>query len=156
SAEQIATAHRLLDAGVDVILGHHPHVLEPAEVYRRNDGTLGLVAYSLGNFVSNQSRTYAYGVQPDRMGDTRDGVALSFSLVKKDYGGGVVRVEIADLSAQPLWTDNNALDLARDPALAPAIGVVSLDAELLRAREALEHAAGEARVPFQKRIELLA
>ncbi|MBD1371759.1 CapA family protein [Hazenella sp. IB182357] len=44
----------LIDAGADVVLGHHPHVLEPVEVY--NDG---VIFYSLGNFVFDQgwSRT---------------------------------------------------------------------------------------------------
>lgn len=38
--------HELIDAGADVILGHHPHVLQPMERYKR-----GLIAYSLGNFA---------------------------------------------------------------------------------------------------------
>jgi len=43
---QIQLARQLIDAGVDVVLGHHPHVLQGWEIYRR-----GLVLYSLGNFV---------------------------------------------------------------------------------------------------------
>jgi len=39
-------AHGLIDAGVDLIMGHHPHVLQGIERY--NDG---LIAYSLGNFL---------------------------------------------------------------------------------------------------------
>lgn len=38
--------HRLIDAGTDIVAGHHPHVVHPVEVYGD-----GLVAYSLGNFV---------------------------------------------------------------------------------------------------------
>jgi len=54
---QTQLAQELLKAGADAILGHHPHVLEPI-VYsekdspQRNKGKL--VAYSLGNFVSDQ------------------------------------------------------------------------------------------------------
>lgn len=44
--EQIALAHRLIDAGASVVLGHHPHVIQPMERYHG-----GLIAYSLGNFV---------------------------------------------------------------------------------------------------------
>tara|TARA_R110000850_G_scaffold102658_1_gene212020 strand:- start:14379 stop:15491 length:1113 start_codon:yes stop_codon:yes gene_type:complete len=44
--DQIDLAHRLIDAGVDVIFGHHPHVLQPVERYKS-----GLIFYSLGNFV---------------------------------------------------------------------------------------------------------
>lgn len=43
---QIELAHRLIDAGADIILGHHPHVVQGIEVYQGR-----LIAYSLGNFV---------------------------------------------------------------------------------------------------------
>ena len=44
----------LIDAGADIVVGHHPHVLEPVEVYKH-----GVIFYSLGNFISDQgwSRT---------------------------------------------------------------------------------------------------
>jgi len=43
---QQRVAHRLLDGGVDMVIGHHPHVLQAIERYGE-----GLVAYSLGNFL---------------------------------------------------------------------------------------------------------
>jgi poly-gamma-glutamate synthesis protein (capsule biosynthesis protein) len=39
-------AHRIIDAGADVIVGHHPHVLQGIERYRG-----GIIAYSLGNLL---------------------------------------------------------------------------------------------------------
>ena len=42
------------DCGVDLVLGTHPHVVQPAELVQRADGQEMLVYYSLGNFVSNQ------------------------------------------------------------------------------------------------------
>lgn len=42
------------DQGVDIILGHHPHVLQPAEWLDRKDGGETFVIYSLGNFLSGQ------------------------------------------------------------------------------------------------------
>ena len=121
---EIELAYRLLEGGVDVLLGHHPHVLQPVEVYRTSDGRIGLIAYSLGNFLSNQSRYYLHGLQPEKMGNTRDGAILRFSIVKKAYGHGVdsiERIELAKLSVEPLWTDNNALDRKRDAKLPVAI-----------------------------------
>ncbi len=50
SAVQIALYHRLIDMGADVVLGHHPHVLQPVEWYQ-GPHHAGLIAYSLGNFV---------------------------------------------------------------------------------------------------------
>lgn len=46
--------HALVDAGADVVIGHHPHVLEPVERYKD-----GVILYSLGNFIFDQgwSRT---------------------------------------------------------------------------------------------------
>lgn len=46
SFTQRRVAHALVDAGADLVIGHHPHVLQGIERYRR-----GLIAYSLGNFL---------------------------------------------------------------------------------------------------------
>ena len=47
--EQQKIARRLIDAGADVIAGHHPHVLQGIEYYNG-----GLIFYSLGNFIFDQ------------------------------------------------------------------------------------------------------
>lgn len=44
--EQIHFAHKTIRYGADLIVGHHPHVLQGIEKYRN-----GLIAYSLGNFI---------------------------------------------------------------------------------------------------------
>jgi poly-gamma-glutamate capsule biosynthesis protein CapA/YwtB (metallophosphatase superfamily) len=44
--KQIKLAHSLVDAGADVIVGHHPHVLQGIEVYKDK-----VIAYSMGNFI---------------------------------------------------------------------------------------------------------
>ncbi|MBN2493120.1 MAG: CapA family protein [Deltaproteobacteria bacterium] len=138
SQADIDQAHRLIEGGVDVILGHHPHVLRPVEVYQASDGRVGFVAYSLGNFISNQSRYYVHGLQPARIGNTRDGVILRFSAIRKDYGHGIVKVELADLSVQPLWTRNNALARRRDKKLPVIIRVVANDREIEKLREQIQ------------------
>jgi len=46
SKRQQGQAHLLIDSGIDIILGHHPHVLQPVERYKH-----GLIFYSLGNFI---------------------------------------------------------------------------------------------------------
>lgn len=43
---QRSLAHEAVDAGADLVIGHHPHVLQGLEVYRNK-----LIAYSLGDFV---------------------------------------------------------------------------------------------------------
>lgn len=46
-------AHALIDAGADLIIGHHPHVLQSIEVYKKR-----IILYSLGNFVFDQHKLY--------------------------------------------------------------------------------------------------
>ncbi len=46
NAQQQEFARAAIDAGADVIIGHHPHVLRGIERYRR-----GIIFYSLGNFT---------------------------------------------------------------------------------------------------------
>ncbi len=52
---QRSTAKQLVDAGADIIIGNHPHVLRDIEEIEREDGSTALCAYSLGNFISAQS-----------------------------------------------------------------------------------------------------
>jgi poly-gamma-glutamate synthesis protein (capsule biosynthesis protein) len=42
----------LAEHKVDLVIGHHPHVLEPFAIYNRGDGGTMTVFYSLGNFLS--------------------------------------------------------------------------------------------------------
>ncbi|MBI4691302.1 MAG: CapA family protein [Nitrospirae bacterium] len=49
TSEQQRIAHRIIDYGADVILGHHPHVLQGMELYKGR-----LICYSLGNFLFDQ------------------------------------------------------------------------------------------------------
>lgn len=52
---QRKTASTLAEAGADIIIGNHPHVLRNIEEIERSDGSHTLCAYSLGNFISAQS-----------------------------------------------------------------------------------------------------
>jgi hypothetical protein len=139
AAADVELAHQLVEAGALVVLGHHPHVLQPVELYRRADGQVGVIAYSLGNFVSNQSRNYVPGVTPDNVAATRDGVLLRVALARRDYGRGVTRVEVAGADVLPLWTENDTaeIDARREPKRVPAIRVVAVDRQLAAVRAEL-------------------
>ena len=51
--EQKQLAQKFADLGVDAIIGHHPHVLQPIEWINSDDGTHKTICiYSLGNFIS--------------------------------------------------------------------------------------------------------
>ena len=88
----VTQAKKLVAAGVDVILGGHPHMVQPVEFVEAQtaDGTLrrGLVAYSLGNFISNMCLQY-----------TDSGIMLDFTLRERPEGGFAV----ADVRAVPVY-----------------------------------------------------
>jgi poly-gamma-glutamate synthesis protein (capsule biosynthesis protein) len=77
--------------GADIIIGGHPHVIEPMKMFKTNDSSLdsGLVAYSLGNFFSNQRWRYSDA-----------GVILNFSITKNFSSG---KVYISKVNYVPTW-----------------------------------------------------
>jgi len=129
---QVELGHKLAEAGALVVFGHHPHVLQPLELYTRADGQRSIIAYSLGNFVSNQSRKYVHGITPEKVGDTRDAALVQVRLSKRDYGQGVVRTEVAGLDYLPLWTENDTADVASGGRA--SIRVVAIDRALAEVR----------------------
>lgn len=59
---QKETAQFLFDQGADIIIGSHPHVIQPMEWHKKDStGRETLVVWSLGNYVSNQRKTYTDG-----------------------------------------------------------------------------------------------
>jgi len=49
SFSQYELAYQIIDAGADLIIGHHPHVVQNIEIYKEK-----LIFYSLGNFIFDQ------------------------------------------------------------------------------------------------------
>ena len=87
--ETVVLAKKMIAAGVDVILGSHSHMVQPVEFLKaetENGGTrTGLVAYCLGNFISNQSARY-----------TDSGMVLDFT-VRRMEGGGFLTENVSIL-----------------------------------------------------------
>ena len=136
--EDVETAHKMLDAGASVIVGHHPHVLQPVETYKTQDGRDTVIFYSLGNFLSNQSRTYVDGLMPDKDGDPRDEMIGLFSAVRKDYGPAGVRVELGHVGILPVWSENNRNELASGRAKTTVIRPILMDREIPRLQARLD------------------
>ncbi|MEJ2605449.1 MAG: CapA family protein [Anaerolineales bacterium] len=53
SLPQVTAAHTAIDAGADLVLGHHAHVLQGIEFYNQ-----GVIVYGLGNFVFDDGDIY--------------------------------------------------------------------------------------------------
>jgi poly-gamma-glutamate capsule biosynthesis protein CapA/YwtB (metallophosphatase superfamily) len=140
--QDVDIAHDMLEAGASAVIGHHPHVLQPIETYLTKDKRNTVIFFSLGNFLSNQSRNYVSGLTPDKAGEQRDSLIIKFSVVKKDYGPAGNRFELADMGILPVWTENNHLLVKGGHARALFIGPVFMDREIpkLQARyDELDH-----------------
>ena len=94
---QVKIAQQLCDMGVDVIVGGHPHVVEPADLLTstQDENHKTLIIYSTGNAVSNQR------IREMRMktGHTEDGILFNFTLAKYIDGS----VEVIATSCVPTW-----------------------------------------------------
>ncbi|MEU0878300.1 CapA family protein [Lentzea sp. NPDC005914] len=124
-----AMAHAAIDAGADIVIGHHPHVLQGIEWYKGH-----LIVYSLGNFVFDQNflATFASVVvrtvwDGDHLLEAR---LLPLELV--DYrpvpltGDAARRVlgRIWELGLQPASTDRDRTGAVRAYLKQPAPDVV--------------------------------
>ena len=123
---QRTLAQQLADWGADVIIGTHPHVLQNAGWLTAEDGRRVFAAYSLGNFLSTQSKK-----------DQLIGAVLTLRLQKTTSPDGAVQLEVLDPQLHPTVTHYGAgksdvrTYLYRDytPELAAAHGVRANDSD---------------------------
>lgn len=89
-------AQKLCDAGVDIIIGSHPHVVEPVETITSTDGkNKTLVIYSLGNYISNQRRE-SVGAYSE------DGLMVNIKISKKSNEN---EAKIEKVTCIPTWVN---------------------------------------------------
>lgn len=79
--KQVRIAHKLVDSGADLIIGHHPHVIQGIENYKGS-----VIAYSLGNF---QMMTYDYDY------NSKFGIMLDIELKESKIDFKVIPLYIA-------------------------------------------------------------
>jgi hypothetical protein len=132
NSKDMDVAHDMLEAGAGMVIGHHPHVLQPIETYVTRDERNTVILYSLGNFLSNQSRAYVGGLTPDKTGEPRDSLVVQFAVIKRDYGPAGIRVELGDMGILPVWTENNSLQVRAGHAKTLFVGPIFIDREIRR------------------------
>ncbi len=82
-----------LASGADIVIGGHPHHVQPYELlHDAGQDKPHLVAYSLGNFVSAQRQRYTDG-----------GMVLYFTLSKKQDAAGKPAIDISDVHHKLVW-----------------------------------------------------
>lgn len=85
---QSQVAKFMVQSGIDLIVGGHPHVVQPIKwLPAKNESDSVAVAYSLGNFFSNQRDRYKNG-----------GIALQVQIIKRDS-----LAKIEQVSYEPFW-----------------------------------------------------
>lgn len=98
NSNQKKFAQKLCDLGVDVIIGGHPHVVQPFETLTGSSGNTSVCIYSLGNAVSNQRKEV---MDSEPSGHTEDGMIFGVKFDK--YSDGTI--VLADVDILPIWVD---------------------------------------------------
>lgn len=93
NAEQKALVKTLVNSGADIILGSHPHVVQPYQIFettgKQGNPKKAVVIYSMGNFISNQRGNY------------KDlGVIFKVN-IQKQFPNETI--EITEVKALPTW-----------------------------------------------------
>jgi poly-gamma-glutamate synthesis protein (capsule biosynthesis protein) len=98
----------VINYGADIIIGSHPHVIQPLEFFysTKNKVGKGLVAYSLGNFISNQRWRYS-----------DSGAILNISL---SQNGSTGEVTISNVSVLPTWVFKGKVENKNEFVILPS------------------------------------
>lgn len=105
NATQKAIAQQLCELGVDVIVGGHPHVIQPFETLTSTTGEKTYCIYSLGNAISNQTRDTLKDTTANAK-YTEDGMIFGVEFQKWNDG----TVEISEISILPTWVNKEWKD----------------------------------------------
>lgn len=88
--EQERLAKFLIQNGVKIVMGGHPHVVQPIDIQYGESGEIeNIIVYSLGNYISGM-----------RTIDTSGGMSVSFTISKNDKG----EIKIDDFDYDLVWT----------------------------------------------------
>ena len=113
SAYQEEVVNKTIKYGADIIIGSHPHVVQPVRFFKTNNGNLdtGFVAYSLGNFVSNQRWRYSDG-----------GPILNLSITKDFEKDSVF---ISNVKIVPTWVFKGKTERGNEYIILPSDSILA-------------------------------
>jgi len=99
---------KIIEMGADIIIGGHPHVIQPTEFFKTNNTKLesGFVAYSMGNFISNQRWRYSDA-----------GLILNIQIEKNIFTDSVY---INNVSYIPTWVYKGETKRGREYIILPS------------------------------------
>ncbi len=98
SERDIMLAHKFIDTGVDLVIGAHPHVIQPVEIYKDK-----AIFYSLGNFVFDQDFSY----------ETKHSIAVVLDINSKEQRFNIIPLssELSALSISNTEDSNKTLKI---------------------------------------------
>ena len=99
---------KVIDMGADIIIGGHPHVIEPIVFFKSNHSKVdsGFVAYSMGNFISNQRWRYSDA-----------GLLLNIKISKNIFSDSVY---ISQVNYLPTWVFKGETKNGREYVILPS------------------------------------
>ncbi|MBU1039267.1 CapA family protein [Patescibacteria group bacterium] len=106
SLSQIKFAHTAIDQGADLVIGHHPHWVQPREIYKKK-----MIYYSLGNFIFDQMWS-----QP-----TKQGLVVRITAQKKEEPNGQVKFAFVKFEEYPILIEDYAI-----PKLNGAVEIINM------------------------------
>ncbi|MGV0027498.1 CapA family protein [Phormidesmis priestleyi] len=111
---QIDLAHFTIDQGADLVVGHHPHILQGAEIYKGRP-----IIYSLGNFIFGGNSRSDYDTAVLKVGLKDHQMKVEFLPVEvKSYQPKVVS---GDRGVEILQQIENVSDIFQQPMKSPVI-----------------------------------
>jgi poly-gamma-glutamate capsule biosynthesis protein CapA/YwtB (metallophosphatase superfamily) len=105
---QKEVVQKIIEFGADIIIGGHPHVIEPFDYFKTNNTKMdtGFVAYSMGNFISNQRWRYSDA-----------GVILNIQISKNKLTDSIY---ISEVSYLPTWVFKGQTEKGREYIILPS------------------------------------
>jgi len=146
SPRDVETYKKYIDYGADLVVGHHPHLLQPMEKVIAADGRDCYIFYSLGNFISNQS-TKAEAFFDGAPITTRDSVIVRCVL----SGNGRGTRPSSRFEIVPVYTVNI---IEKETGLR-AIQTVSIDREISELKKRLADADVKEKVDIERQLQNL-
>lgn len=96
---QVDYVNDIIDAGADIVICSHPHVVEPYDLVTTENGNSAIVYYSCGNFISGQNEI------PRVLGGMAE-----LNLTKTVTDGVVTSCEVSDYDFEPIVTHYNSTE----------------------------------------------
>jgi len=100
--------NKIIQLGADIIIGGHPHVVQPVDFFKTKNSKLetGFVAYSMGNFISNQRWRYSDA-----------GVILNIQISKNKFTDSIY---ISEVNYLPTWVFKGQTEKGREYIILPS------------------------------------